>query len=176
MGGWRVWALSVEGLIENQKLINLAHRSNEPAGSRPAPAATNIKSYTLLSGAVDILVVWGAARGDHGPPGQPLPPHHRRRARGRRGPARHRVRHLRAQVIVSSDWSVDQNTELSLVDSPDTHFNEMRSGLETVLVKLSEQEEAGAGAGQSELRQLHCETAYLQRVLETSITEMYDTG
>ena len=81
-------------------------------------------------------------------------------------------------MILSSDWSVDQNTELSLVDSPDTHFNEMRSGLETVLVKLSEQEEAGAGAGagQSELRQLHCETAYLQRVLETSITEMYDTG
>ena len=79
-------------------------------------------------------------------------------------------------MILSSDWSLDQNTELSLVDSPDTHFNEMRSGLETVLVKLSEQEEGGAGAGQSELRQLHCETAYLQRVLETSITEMYDTG
>ena len=77
-------------------------------------------------------------------------------------------------MILSSDWSLDQSTELSLVDSPDTHFNEMRSGLETVLVKLSEQEEAGAG--QSELRQLHCETAYLQRVLETSITEMYDTG
>ena len=77
-------------------------------------------------------------------------------------------------MILSSDWSLDQHTELSLVDSPDTHFNEMRSGLETVLVKLSEQEEAGAG--QSELRQLHCETAYLQRVLETSITEMYDTG
>ena len=79
-------------------------------------------------------------------------------------------------MILAPDWLFDQNTELSLVDSPDTHFNEMRSGLETVLVKLSEQEEAGAGAGQSELRQLHCETAYLQRVLETSITEMYDTG
>ena len=83
-------------------------------------------------------------------------------------------------MILSPDWLFDQTTELSLVDSPDTHFNEMRSGLETVLVKLSEQEEAGAGAGagagQSELRQLHCETAYLQRVLESSITEMYDTG
>ena len=33
----------------------IPHRPNEPAGSSPAPAATNIYNYTLLSSAVDIL-------------------------------------------------------------------------------------------------------------------------
>ena len=37
----------------------IPHRPNEPAGSSPAPAATNIYNYTLLSSAVDILVVCG---------------------------------------------------------------------------------------------------------------------
>ena len=58
---------------------------------------------------------------------------------------------------------------------PDTHFNEMKSSLESVLVKMSEQEE-GVAEGVTEIKQLQCETAYLQKVLEASISEMYEHG
>ena len=58
---------------------------------------------------------------------------------------------------------------------PDTHFNDMKSSLETILVKLSEQED-GVGAGASDIKQLQCETAYLQKVLENCIGEVYEQG
>ena len=58
---------------------------------------------------------------------------------------------------------------------PETHFNEMKSSLESVLVKMSEQEE-GVAEGVTEIKQLQCETAYLQKVLEASISEMYEHG
>ena len=58
---------------------------------------------------------------------------------------------------------------------PDTHYNDMKSSLEAVLLKMNEQEE-GVGAGASDLRQLQCETAYIQKVLESSIKEIYDVG
>ena len=58
---------------------------------------------------------------------------------------------------------------------PDTHFNEMKKSLESILVKMSEQEE-GVGEGVTEIKQLQCETAYLQKVLETSISEIYQHG
>ena len=58
---------------------------------------------------------------------------------------------------------------------PDTHYNDMKSSLEAVLLKMNEQED-GVGAGATDLRQLQCETAYLQKVLENSIKEIYDLG
>ena len=58
---------------------------------------------------------------------------------------------------------------------PETHFNEMKSSLESVLVKMSEQEE-GVAEGVTEIKQLQCETAYLQKVLEASISEIYEHG
>ena len=58
---------------------------------------------------------------------------------------------------------------------PETHFNDMKSSLESLLIKLSEQED-GIGAGASDIKQLQCETAYLQKVLETCISEVYEHG
>ena len=58
---------------------------------------------------------------------------------------------------------------------PETHFNEMKKSLESILVKMSEQEE-GVGEGVTEIKQLQCETAYIQKVLEASISEIYQHG
>ena len=58
---------------------------------------------------------------------------------------------------------------------PETHFNEIKKSLESILVKMSEQEE-GVGEGVTEIKQLQCETAYLAKVLEASIAEIYQQG
>ena len=63
----------------------------------------------------------------------------------------------------------------TLGSTPDLHSNEARSSLEDLLVKLSEEED-GLGAGMTDMRQLQCETAYVQKVLEASIKEMYKDG
>ena len=50
---------------------------------------------------------------------------------------------------------------------PETHFNEMKKSLESILVKMSEQEE-GVGEGVTEIKQLHTVPhlpAVLQHVL-----------
>jgi len=59
--------------------------------------------------------------------------------------------------------------------TPDTHFNDMKSSMEDVLTKMSEQED-GVGSGVTEIKQLQCETAYIQKVLEQSISEIYQLG
>ena len=51
----------------------------------------------------------------------------------------------------------------------------MKSSLESILLRLSEQED-GVGAGATDLKQLQCETAYIQNVLENSIKEIYEAG
>ena len=58
---------------------------------------------------------------------------------------------------------------------PETHFNEMKKSLESILIKMSEQED-GIGEGVTEIKQLQCETAYIQKVLEASISEIYKHG
>ena len=73
--------------------------------------------------------------------------------------------------------AVDQLAIVSatLGPAPELHSNEVKSSLEELLVKLSEEED-GLGAGMTDMRQLQCETAYIQKVLESSISEVYKDG
>ena len=71
--------------------------------------------------------------------------------------------------------AVDQLAIVSATFGPiaETHMNESKRALEDILLKQSEDENNEAG---SDIKQLHCETAYIQKVLEHSITEIYKHG
>lgn len=73
--------------------------------------------------------------------------------------------------------AVDQLAIVSatLGSVPDLHSNESKTSIEELLMKMSEEEE-GLGTGMTDMRQLQCETAYIQKVLESSIKEMYKDG
>ena len=71
--------------------------------------------------------------------------------------------------------AVDQLAIVSATFGPiaETHMNESKRKLEDILLKQSEDENSKSG---SDIKQLHCESAYIQKVLEHSITEIYKHG
>ena len=62
--------------------------------------------------------------------------------------------------------AVDQLAIISATfgPAPDTHINTMRAELEGILVRRQEEEQAGPVPPGADIRQLQCETAYIQRV------------
>lgn len=85
--------------------------------------------------------------------------------------------HPVARLLVGAvmEDAVDQLAIVSATFGPvpSPHINTSRRKLEDILLKEAEEEVSPSGG---DIKQLHCETGYIQKVLEQTIASLYKTG